>query len=138
MLQESFLQKGYSVHGGDGQTPIIAVEMELAKSTKEMLKHAGLELGPVLKGGGVLLGSLALTFRGFGKHDFGRVADVLDHAIQVTGTWEAASTTQDGQQSTGGLGERWPMERGADLTSLKREVESLIDTRYGEETETSH
>ena len=138
VLQQSFLQKGYSVHGGDGQTPIIAVEMELAKSTKEMLKHAGLELGPVLKGGGVLLGSLALTFRGFGKHDFGRVADVLDHAIQVTGNWEAASTAQDGQQSAGGLGERWLMERGADLTSLKREMESLIDTRYGEETETSH
>ena len=85
VLQESFLEKGYSVHGGDGQTPIIAVEVDIAKSAEEMLNHAGLELGPV-KGGGVLLGSIALTFRGFRKHDFRRVADVLDHVIQMTRT----------------------------------------------------
>ena len=67
MLQQSLLQKGYSIHGGNGQTPITAVEIDIAKSTEDMLVPAGLELRPVLKGGGVLLGSMALTFKGFWK-----------------------------------------------------------------------
>ena len=122
-----------TIHGGNGQSPITAAEIDVAKSTEDMLDPAGLELGPVLKGGGVLLGSIALIFRGFGRDDFGRVADVLDHAIQVTRTWAAASTAQDAHQSGGGLGERWHIEREADLTSLKREVNIFIDTRerYG-------
>ena len=135
-LQESFLQKGYRVHRSDGQSPIIAVEIDMAKSTKQMLNRAGFELGPVLKDGGVLLGSITLTFRGFGEEDFRRVADVLDHAFQVARAWEAASTAQDGQQSGGGLGERWRIEREVDLTSLKQEVEILIDTREGGGQET--
>ena len=94
-----------------------------------MLNHAGFELGPILKGGGILLGSIALTFRGFGNEDFQRVADVLDYTFQVARAWDVANIARDGQQSGGGLGERRRIEREADVTSLKQEVKILIDTQ---------
>lgn len=128
-LQDSLRQNMYSVHGGGGQTPIVAVEVDLLKSAEEKLNQTGLELGPVVKGEGVLLGSTTLTFRGFGKHDFERVADILDHVLQITRAYEVASTAQSDQQSGGGLGERSSVESEAALTSLKREVKSLIDSK---------
>ena len=136
VLQHSLQQKGLGVHGNEGQSSKRALELDAARSTKEMLHCVGSEVGPVVNDSYLLLGSIALTFKGFEKEHFQRIADILDHAIQVTRTWEAATKAPNGQQSEGNIEERWPIESEPDILSLKLEVKSLMEARLVYEKQT--